>query len=231
MTAPNLPKVKPSAAPSDRRRRARRAWSSRVRVGRYGPRMLLRGTFVGLALLVLVLLLAGCGNAELPAAWQNPAPPATPSPTASPDPSPTPAPTTTRATPSPAPESPARTTTGAPGNESDTGNEGDSGNAADGGTQVPADAPLWPAGDAATAQRMQQQADRGGDPWLLDPEEVTLSYVGAELGYRDPSLTQLAPGTFAASDGRSPARATVMLEQTVRTGAGGIWLVTTVDRN
>ncbi|MBP2369407.1 hypothetical protein [Pseudonocardia parietis] len=220
MTAPNLPKVTPSAAPRSPARSPRRRWSARVRVGRYGPRLLLRGAFVGVALLVLVLLLAGCGNGELPAAWQTPAPAPPPVTTASPTPSPTPTPTTPPATPSPAPETTAPTTTGDPG--------GDTGEGTGGGPapQARAATPLWPAGDTATAQRMQQQADRGSDPWLLDPEEVTLSYVGAELGYRDPTLTRLDTGTFAASDGRSPARTTVTLEQTVRQGPGGIWLVT-----
>ncbi|SFO29697.1 hypothetical protein SAMN05216207_104229 [Pseudonocardia ammonioxydans] len=232
MTAPNLPRVTPSAAPSGPGA-ARRGWSSHVRVGRYGPRLLLRCAFVGLALVVLVLLLTGCGNGELPASWQTPVPPsssAAPTTSSSPTPSPTPAPTTTRESPSPTatPDSTAPSASQAPRTDGGDGTGGSGGGQAQ---RNGAGTPIWPAADSAAAQRMQQQADRGGDPWLLDPEEVTISYVGAELGFRDPSLSRLAPGTYAVSDGRSPARATVTLEQTVRQGPGGIWLVTHVDRS
>lgn len=234
MTAPNLPRVTPSAAPSGPGA-ARRGWSSHVRVGRYGPRLLLRCAFVGLALVVLVLLLTGCGNGELPASWQTPVQPsssAAPTTSASPTPSPTPtsAPTTTRESPSPT-ATPDSTTPGATGAPRTGGGHGTGGSGGGQAQRNGAGTPIWPAADSAAAQRMQQQADRGGDPWLLDPEEVTISYVGAELGFRDPSLSRLAPGTYAVSDGRSPARATVTLEQTVRQGPGGIWLVTHVDRS
>ncbi|WP_308819660.1 hypothetical protein [Pseudonocardia alni] len=90
--------------------------------------------------------------------------------------------------------------------------------------------PMWPAGDAATAKRMQQQSDAGGDPWLLDPEEVTISYVGSELGYRNPTVTRLGNGVYAATDGRSAQRSTIRLTQPVRSGTGGIWVVDRVDR-
>lgn len=241
MTAPNLPRVTPSATTPGGARAASRAGVSRVRVGRFGPRMLLRGAFLALALLVLVLLLTGCGNTELPAA-RTPAPATTPSPTALPTPSTTPtAPPSTTA----APRTDPRTTSGGPGAAgapgpsggargpgADGGAGGSGGSAGSGGGNAPAvraETPLWPAGDEATARRMQQQADSGGDPWLLDPKEVAISYVGAELGYRDPSLTRLGTARFAVTDGRSPAKATVELEQTVRTGPGGIWLVTRVE--
>ncbi|MBN9738594.1 MULTISPECIES: hypothetical protein [unclassified Pseudonocardia] len=227
MTAPDLPRVTPSATSARSVRGPSRAGLSRVRVGNLGPRLLLRTAFVGVALLVLVLLLSGCGNGELPAGTTAPA---TPSPTVGPTPSPSPSPTRT----TPAPET-TRPTTEAPPSDRSGGTGGTGGTGGEGGTGGSAPQPgaaplLWPAGDAATAKRMQQQADDGGDPWLLDPEEVAISYVGAELGYRDPSMTELAPGRFAVTDGRSAAKSTVSLEQTVRKGPGGIWLVTRVDR-
>lgn len=218
MTVPNLPKVTtPDVS------------VSRLRVGRYGPRTLLRVVLVGLALVLLVLLLAGCGNGELPAAWRTPSPaPTTTSPTATPTPSPTPTatptpsrtaePSRTTAAPAPAP---------APGRGgADGGGSGRAG--APGAAAAPS--PMWPAGDAATARRMQQQSDAGGDPWLLDPEEVTLSFVGSELGYRNPTVTRLGNGVYAATDGRTPQRATIRLTQPVRSGTGGIWVVDHVDR-
>ncbi|WP_224390839.1 hypothetical protein [Pseudonocardia sp. ICBG1293] len=216
MSVPNLPKVTtPDVS------------VSRLRVGRYGPRLLLRGLLVGLALVVLVLLLAGCGNGELPASWRTRSPAPTTSPSATPTPTPTlsPSPTRTadpsRTTDAPAP-APGRG--GADGGGTGTGRTGAPGAAA-------APSPMWPAGDAATARRMQQQSDAGGDPWLLDPEEVTISYVGSELGYRNPTVTRLGDGVYAATDGRSAQRATVRLTQPVRSGTGGIWVVDRVDRS
>ncbi|ANY08575.1 hypothetical protein [Pseudonocardia sp. HH130630-07] len=215
MSVPNLPKATPGSGSVD---------------GpglRPGPRLLLRGTSVGLALLVLVLLLAACGGGPLPAAPPpSPAPPPTtssaaPSPTSA-SPEPEAAPSTTRTAPEAAPPAPPA---GRP-----PGNDGGGGAARD-GAPAPAAGPLWPAGDAAAARRMQEQADRGGDPWLLDPEEVAISYVGSELGYRNPKLTWIDTGRFDIAEGRSPARATVVLEQTVRPGDGGVWLVTRVDRH
>ena len=217
MTVPNLPKV-PTPDVS----------VSRLRVGRYGPRLLLRGVLVGLALLVLVLLLAGCGNGELPAAWRTPSPVPTTAPTATPTPTPTPTPTTTpmpsrTADPSRTTAAPAPGRGGTDGGGTGTGRTGAPGAAA-------AASPMWPAGDAATAKRMQQQSDAGGDPWLLDPEEVTISYVGSELGYRNPTVTRLGNGVYAATDGRSAQRSTIRLTQPVRSGTGGIWVVDRVDR-
>jgi len=219
VTAPDLPQVTHAGAARGR--------AAGNRAGRLGPRVVLRGAFVGLAMLVLVVLLVGCGNAALPEAPPTSGPPVSAPPstgptTASPPPVPSGAPTPAGepARPAPAPTGGADGTPGAPPPPQAVPEP-----------RAEQDVPLWPAGDTATAQRMQQQADRGGDPWLLDPREVTISYVGAELGYRDPTLTELAPGVHDVTDGRSPARATVTLEQTVRGGPGGIWLVTAVTRH
>ncbi|WFG42100.1 hypothetical protein [Pseudonocardia alni] len=216
MTVPNLPKV-PTPDVS----------VSRLRVGRYGPRLLLRGVLVGLALLVLVLLLAGCGNGEIPAAWRTPSPVPTTAPTATPTPTPTPTPTTTprRAAP---PTRPARRPLRTRARRHRRRRHRDGPHRRPGAAA--AASPMWPAGDAATAKRMQQQSDAGGDPWLLDPEEVTISYVGSELGYRNPTVTRLGNGVYAATDGRSAQRSTIRLTQPVRSGTGGIWVVDRVDR-
>ncbi|GAA1382063.1 hypothetical protein GCM10009613_09120 [Pseudonocardia kongjuensis] len=235
MTAPDLPQVTPAGAAPGR--------PAGIRVGRFGPRVMLRGAFVGLALLVLVVLLVGCGNAALPGAPQEPGPqpsavpssgPTSGSPSGSSSGPPEPSPGTGTATGSGPGSGP---TGGAPGPAGDTARPAPPPGGGHPGPpqamQAPRaeqDVPMWPAGDAGTAQRMQQHADRGGDPWLLDPQEVAISYVGAELEYRSPELTELAPGNYDVADGRSAARATVTLEQTVRRGPGGIWVVTAVTR-
>lgn len=233
MSPPHLPKVPPAA---------RRHGPARL--GSVRPRLLLRGLLVGGALLLLAVLLASCGNAALPAAPPTPAPttaPGTPqAPTTAPSPAGSPEPTAPSGQPGRdsaggsggGPDGRSGSTSGEePGGPARTGADDGrpGGNAAPAPDAQPA-RPHWPATDAASAQDLQAQADGGGDPWLLDPEEVAISYAGSELGYRNPEVVVLAPGRVDLKDGRSPAQALVTLEQTVRSGPGGIWLVTDVDR-
>lgn len=217
MSAPHLPQVPPAL---------RRVGPGRVRVGRVGPRLMLRGALVGLALVVLVVLLAGCGNPGPAAVLPAPAPPSTTAPAP-------PAPATSAPTTEPT------TRTGPPAATEESDRPAPSGRAAPTAPPAPSAPaapaaqparPLWPATDAASARTLQQQVDRGGEPWLLDPEEVAVSYAGVELGYRDPTVVVLAPGRVDLQDGRSRAQALVTLQQTVREGPGGIWLVTRVER-
>jgi len=172
-------------------------------------------------LVLLLVLVAGCGAAPLPPAAPSTIAPTTPAP---PPPPATPAPTTppTRApattegrhdagrapVPAPAPHAAPRPGPGSRGGP----------------------APIWPARDAASAARLQSDVDGGRQPWLLDPVEVAVSYAGSELGYRNPGVFPLAPGRVDVQDGRSPAKATISLAQTVRRGDGGVWLVTGVQR-
>lgn len=239
MSVPHLPSLPPRAHPPV---------PERVRAA--GPRTLLRAALVGLALLVLVVLLAGCGGAPLPAAERSSVPPASPVPPPGPvtpsttAPSTTAGPTTAPSTtdplttaPStgPSTRAPARPSTGAgtttPAPGTDRAPEG-SGRARAAPPPATRTASLmWPATDQASARDLQQQADRGGDPWLLDPEEVAISYVGVELGYRNPRVQVLAPDRIDIRDGRSAGRALLELRQPVRTGPGGIWVVTAVTRH
>ncbi|MEQ3554396.1 hypothetical protein WIS52_28350 [Pseudonocardia nematodicida] len=187
MTAPNLPKVTPAGTPSPAERPESWSGADWFRVGRYGPRILLRGALVGGALVVLVLLLVGCAGASTPEAGSGSgAPPSS----------------STVDTPAPSP---------AGGGEQD-------------------DALPWPVADRAAADEMQQQADRGGSPWVLDPEQVALSYAEAELGYQDPSATVPEPGRAEVADGATAGRAALTLEQPVRPGPGGIWTVTAIEK-
>lgn len=176
---------------------------------------------------LLLVLVAGCGAAPLP-----PAAPSTIAPTTPPPPAP---PTTTAPT-----TPPTGTADGTAEHRHDAGR----------GAGAPAPAPhapaphaapkqgsgagtprpVWPAADAASARNLQNQVDGGRQPWLLDPTEVAVSYAGAVLGYRNPGVFPLEPGKVDVQDGRSPAKATITLGQTVRRGDGGIWLVTGVQR-
>lgn len=195
------------------------------------PRVALRAVLVVAALVLLVVVVAGCGNAELPrAAPVAPAPPpttsASPTPTtaAPPSTSPTTRPTTGSATPTTegrAAGPPAAT--GSPGPRADGGTGGGSGPGTAGrGT------PIWPVRDAASARSLQEQVDGGRQPWLLDPMEVATSYSGVALNYRNPTLFTISPGVIDVQDGATRNQATVTLAQTVRKGDGGIWVVTDV---
>lgn len=185
-------------------------------------RAALRYALVVIAGLVLLLVLvAGCGAAPLPPAAPSTIAPTTPAP---------PPPTTTAA--------PTTTPTGSP-DATPGQDEGGRAPAAapaprphaapkQGGAGGPA--PIWPAANQASAVQLQNQVDGGRQPWLLDPTEVAVSYAGAVLGYRNPGVFPTGAGRIDVQDGRSPAKATITLGQTVRRGDGGIWLVTGVQK-
>jgi hypothetical protein len=84
----------------------------------------------------------------------------------------------------------------------------------------------WPAAGAADAAALQAAADRGAQPWLLDPSEVAMSYVAAAHGWTDAEALPRTDGTNV--DVRRPdgERLALTLAQPGRTGAGGIWVVT-----
>lgn len=187
------------------------------------PRVALRYCLVLTAgLILLLVLVAGCGATPLP-----PAAPSTIAPTTA-VPLPPPSPTTTAP-----PTSSTRTTVASPESGS-RANERPAPPAPDGVAPRPggtgSTTPIWPARDAASAARLQGDVDGGRQPWLLDPVEVAVSYAGSELGYRNPGVFPIAAGRVDVQDGRTPAKATITLAQTVRRGEGGIWLVTGVQR-
>ena len=82
----------------------------------------------------------------------------------------------------------------------------------------------WPARSDAEAAGLQEAADGGAQPWLLDPAEVARSYAAAALGWTDATATA-SDGSVEVT-GPGGARHVLTVEQPGRTGAGGIWVVT-----
>lgn len=174
-------------------------------------RIALRNCLLGVAALVLlVILLAGCGEQDaLTAAAPSTIAPTTPV-------TPTPAPPTGAI----GPTDPTTGTQATPGTPQPAPS-------AAGGARAPQ--PIWPVSDTASARRLQREVDGGRQPWLLDPVEVATSYAGPGLGYSDPRATARGPGVVEVRDTGSSRTATVSLAQTVLRGDGGIWLVTGVQ--
>lgn len=92
-------------------------------------------------------------------------------------------------------------------------------------TSEPAQLP-WPAASAADAAALQAAADRGTQPWLLDPAEVAMSYAGAAHGWTAAEASPGPDGTSVDVRNSDGQRLTLTLAQPGRTGTGGIWVVT-----
>jgi len=87
----------------------------------------------------------------------------------------------------------------------------------------------WPAGgDAAAA--LQEQVDAGSQPWLLDPAELARSFAATAYGW---SEVTVEPDTEKTVVVRGPGggSAVLTLAQPVRSGPGGIWVVTAATRH
>lgn len=82
----------------------------------------------------------------------------------------------------------------------------------------------WPARSDAEAAGLQQAADGGAQPWLLDPAEVARSYAAAALGWADATAT--VTGGSVEVTGPGGRRHLLAVAQPGRTGPGGIWVVT-----
>ncbi|MFR9801055.1 hypothetical protein ACL02T_01990 [Pseudonocardia sp. RS010] len=101
-------------------------------------------------------------------------------------------------------------------------------------TTVPQAAPagttlLWPVTDLAAAQNLQDRVDGGAQPWLLDPEEVAISYATTTYGWTAPETSSTVPGSVDLSD-PSGGTAHLTLVQPVRAGSTGIWVVSAATR-
>ena len=85
---------------------------------------------------------------------------------------------------------------------------------------------LWPARTLGYARMLQDRADAGHQPWLLSPELVAASYGAAKAELGDPVTRRVGPAAYDVGGRSSEWVVTVDLAQPVRTGAGGIWVVT-----
>jgi hypothetical protein len=87
----------------------------------------------------------------------------------------------------------------------------------------------WPAaGDAAAA--LQEQVDAGSQPWLLDPAELARSFAATAYGWSEVTVEPDGDRTVEVR-GPGGASAVLTLAQPVRSGPGGIWVVTAATRS
>jgi hypothetical protein len=86
----------------------------------------------------------------------------------------------------------------------------------------------WPARTLGYARTLQDGADAGHRPWLLSPEQVSLTFARAQMHFHDPVTRRIAPATYDVGPRNSEWAATLHLAQPVRQGAGGIWIVTRI---
>jgi hypothetical protein len=85
---------------------------------------------------------------------------------------------------------------------------------------------LWPVRTLAQARSLQNSVDAGHQPWLLSPEQVSISYAATELDLFEPVARQVGPTAYTVGPRNSEWVATLYLIQPVRQGPGGIWIVT-----
>jgi hypothetical protein len=87
----------------------------------------------------------------------------------------------------------------------------------------------WPAGgDAAVA--LQEQVDAGSQPWLLDPAELARSFAATAYGWSEVTVEPNDEKSVEVS-GPGGGRAVLTVDQPVRSGPGGIWVVTAATRD
>ena len=72
---------------------------------------------------------------------------------------------------------------------------------------------------------LQQAVDQGHQPWRVEPAAVAQAFAAARFGWSAATATPTDGHTVEVTDPASGAKATLQLQQPVRTGAGGIWVV------
>ena len=84
------------------------------------------------------------------------------------------------------------------------------------------------AGEGLTADQaaqLQQDVDAGHQPWRLDEVAVAQAFVAARLGWTDVDAHLTDPQTVEVANRPDGATVTLLLQQPVREGPGGIWVV------
>jgi hypothetical protein len=94
------------------------------------------------------------------------------------------------------------------------------------GTSGPSQvAGIWPVATRAQAIDLQQSADAGHQPWLLDPEQVAAAWARSELHISQPNVSRISATRYAVRVAAN-SETILTLAQPVRAGRGGIWIVT-----
>src|SRR4051812_12758452 len=93
-------------------------------------------------------------------------------------------------------------------------------------TTSPAPADL--AGEDLTADQaaqLQEGVDAGHQPWRLDESAVAEAFVADRLGWTDVDARLTDPHTVEVTNRPNGARVALQLQQPVRQGPDGIWVV------
>jgi hypothetical protein len=85
---------------------------------------------------------------------------------------------------------------------------------------------LWPLTTAEEAANTQEQVDQGHSPWMLEPAAVADSFARAELGWTEVQVTVVSTNLVRITGAPGQGSVDLTVDQPVRTGPGGIWVVT-----
>jgi hypothetical protein len=92
----------------------------------------------------------------------------------------------------------------------------------------PSTAPADLAGEGLTADQaaqLQQDVDAGHQPWRLDEIAVAEAFVADQLGWTDVDSRLTDPQTVEVTNQSDGAVVTLRLQQPVREGPDGVWVV------
>jgi hypothetical protein len=93
---------------------------------------------------------------------------------------------------------------------------------------TPSTAPSDIAGEDLTADQaaqLQQDVDAGHQPWRLDEVAVAEAFVADQLGWTDVNAHLTDPQTVEVTNQPDGATVTLQLQQPVREGPDGVWVV------
>lgn len=96
----------------------------------------------------------------------------------------------------------------------------------------PSGVAIWPLTTQEEADNTQQSVDEGHSPWMLDPEAVIISYVGAELGWEEDNVDvtlgepEGGPVPYLVTNTSTGLVLNIEVDQPARSGEDGIWAVT-----